>query len=172
VKIANTPSCEEICNGMPDTNTCIAQCKENKSKAQDNQGAGKNDGEPGENVKTAPDNKDHPLHNPDAPPRSCPIDTKTGDKNKPVIADNPKQRENTKPSPDKPVIRAIEHTRSECLYNCCVEYIENTGGVVDCNFTNLGIEPYLVLSQCNVHCILRNNNWGRTYRDPYNPYLE
>jgi len=172
VKIANTPSCEEICNGMPDTNTCIAQCKENKSKAQDNQGAGKNDGEPGEDVTTAPDDKDHPLHNPDAPPRSCPIDTKTGDKNKPVIADNPKQRENTKPSPDKPVIRAIEHTRSECLYNCCVEYIENSGRVVDCNITNLGIEPYLVLSHCSGHCILRNNNWGRTYRDPYNPYLE
>ncbi|GEM_PF-4698755 len=57
VKIANTPSCEEICNGMPDTNTCIAQCKENKSRAQDNQGAGKNDGEPGEDVKTAPDDK-------------------------------------------------------------------------------------------------------------------
>jgi len=53
-KIANTPSCEEICNGMPSPD-CVAQCKENKSRAQDNKGDGKNDGEPGEDVKTAPD---------------------------------------------------------------------------------------------------------------------
>lgn len=39
-KIASTPSCEEICNGMPSPD-CVAQCKENKSRAQDNQGAGK-----------------------------------------------------------------------------------------------------------------------------------
>jgi hypothetical protein len=36
---------------------CLSQCKENKSRAQDNQGDGKNDGEPGEDVTTAPNDK-------------------------------------------------------------------------------------------------------------------
>jgi hypothetical protein len=51
-------SCDELCSRLPNSPDCLEQCKsQSPPPSQDNKGDGKNDGEPGEDVKTAPDDK-------------------------------------------------------------------------------------------------------------------